>query len=254
MKLLIPVLFTAFGVSAALGQTASPAASASSKPAAAGSPAASGAAAATARTDLYHVHFAKSALGKAAEHLASLKKPDPDAPMPGHFVIFRHQQGDAWDYCAIEHLGTKASLEVSRPAPAPNEIALGDWHTDTYVNGPSWAEFSRAIGLDDAPKSAGSAYSVSVYRAAPGQRAALDKMLSEPPNPATDTSSGNVLMQHMEGAAWTFLGISRYNSWADFGKSEMLQIAEMAKGTGGWFQLRTLVSFHTDTMCDRVAP
>jgi hypothetical protein len=252
MKLLLPVLVTALSVSAALGQTSSPAAASTSKPAA--SPAASSSTAPAARTDLYHVHFAKSALGKAAEHAESLKKQDPDAPMKGHFVVFRHQQGDAWDYCVIEHLGTKASLDATRPAPPAGQGALGDWHTDTYVNGPSWADFSKALGLDDASKNASNAYTVSVYRAAPGQREALDKMLNEAPDPATDTSSGNVVMQHMEGAAWTFLAIARYNSWADFGKNETLSIAETNKGKGGWYDLRNLVSFHTDTACDRIAP
>ena len=36
-------------------------------------------------------------------------------------------------------------------------------------------------------------------------------MLSEVPSAAGDTTAGNVLMQHLEGAAWTFLSIARYN-------------------------------------------
>ena len=31
-------------------------------------------------------------------------------------------------------------------------------------------------------------------------------------------------------------------------------VAQMNKKQGGWFKLRSLVSFHTDTLCDRIAP
>src|SRR5216110_1047731 len=62
------------------------------------------------RTDVYHVHFTKAALGKAVQLGDWLKTPDPKAPMPGHFIVLRHQDGDAWDYAVIEHLGTKATV------------------------------------------------------------------------------------------------------------------------------------------------
>jgi hypothetical protein len=246
MKLIASTLLVTLGmISAALAQTASPAAAASS-PAAAASPAA--------RTDIYHVHFAKSATGKAAEHGDDLKKQDPKAPMPGHFVVFRHMDGDAWDYCTVEHLGTKATVEANRPAPPAGQMALGDWHTDTFASGPSWTEFAKQMGLDDASKSTASAYAVSMYRPVTGQREALDKFLNEPPDRTVDTSSGNVVLQHLEGAAWTFVAIARYNSWADYAKNETNSVAQMNKKQGGWFKLRSLVSFHTDTLCDRIAP
>jgi hypothetical protein len=73
------------------------------------------------------------------------------------------------------------------------------WHSDSFVNGPSWAEFTKALGIDEgsASKTAGSVYVVSVYRAAPGHREHLEKALGQ----ATpgDTATGNVLMQHLEG-------------------------------------------------------
>ncbi|PYX03161.1 MAG: hypothetical protein DMG85_20275, partial [Acidobacteria bacterium] len=37
----------------------------------------------TQRTDVYHIHFAKAALGKGAEEGDVLKKQDPKAPMAG---------------------------------------------------------------------------------------------------------------------------------------------------------------------------
>jgi hypothetical protein len=245
MKITILVLLATIGVtSVALAQSPSPATSTSSSTTT--SPAA--------RTDLYHVHFAKSALGKAAEHLDVLKKQDPKAPMPGHFVVLRHMDGDSWDYCTIEHFGAKATVEATRPAPPASQMALGDWHTDTFAIGPAWAEFAKQMGLDDASKTTASAYVVSMYRPATSQREALDKFLNEPPDRAVDTSSGNVVLQHMEGAAWTFVAIARYNSWSDFGKNETNSVAQMNKKEGGWFKLRSLISFHTDTLCDRVVP
>src|SRR4051812_6916885 len=246
MKHIATTLLVTLGiVSAAWAQTSSPA-GATSSPAAATSSAAN--------TDLYHVHFAKSATGKSAEHADSLKKQDPKAPMPGHMIVMRHLTGDAWDYCVIEHLGTKATVEASRPAPPASQIALGDWHTDTFATGPSWTEFAKQLGLDDASKSAASAYEVSMYRPVTGQREALDKFLNEPPDKAVDTASGNVILQHAEGAAWTFVAIARYSAWTDYAKNQTNSIAQMNKKEGGWFKLRGLVSFHTDTLCDRIAP
>jgi hypothetical protein len=206
-----------------------------------------------ARTDLYHVHFAKAALGKAAEEATFLKTPDPNSAMPGHFIVLRHQDGDDWDYVVIEHLGTSFTLK-SAPTPAPPGARdLNAWHTDTYASGPSWPDFAKALGIDDAAKTAGAVYTVSVYRAAPGHRDQLEKQLSEAPN-AGDTVAGMVLLQHLEGAAWHFLGVSRYNSWQDFATGEAAAVAMTNKGKGGWSSLRDVSSYHTDTITDRIAP
>ena len=208
------------------------------------------------RTDVYHVHFTKAALGKAAQLGDWLKTPDPKAPMPGHFVVFRHQDGDAWDYVAIEHLGTKASVEAVGTAVPPDKRDLSEWHNDTFVNGPSWEAFTSVMGIDgdSAGKTSGSVYVVSVYRPAPGHRDGLEKMLSEAPSGPTDTSAGNVLMQHLEGGPWNFLAIARYDSWQKFATNETNSIAQTNKKEGGWFQLREHVSFHNDTLTDRVSP
>lgn len=238
MKFIVSTLVVAIGAaSAALAQTTTSSPAAADKPKASDTKAASPAA----RTDVYHVHFAKSALGKSAQQADVLKKQDPKAPMQGHHIVLRHQQGDAWDYAVIEHLGTKATVDAARPTPTPAQRDLGDWHTDTYVSGPPWADFAREMGIgDDAAKNAGSVYVVSVHRPAPGQRDALDKMLNEPPDRTTDTSSGNVVMQHLEGSEWIFLAIARYNSWDDFAKNEMNSIAQTNKNQGGWFKLSRL--------------
>ena len=252
MKSIIPVVAITALACAPLAfvsaQSPSPSPASGAKPAAEASPAA--------RTDVYHVHFAKAATGKAAQMAENLKKPDPTAPMPGHVLVLRHQEGEAWDYMAIEHLGTKASVEATRPPIPPDERALGDWHNDTYVNGPSWADFTKAMGIaDDAKsKSAGSVYVVSTYRATSGQRDVLEKFLSEPPNRPSDTSAGNVLLQHLEGSEWNFLSIVRYNSWQEFATNESNSVTDTNKGQGGWFKLRELIAAHADTVTVRVSP
>jgi hypothetical protein len=208
------------------------------------------------RTDLYHVLFAKAALGKGAAEGDFLKKPNPSSPMPQHRIVLRHQAGEDWDYVVIEHLGPKATVEAAgTPVPAAARD-LGAWHTDSFVNGPAWPEFARAMGIDEASagKTAGSVYVVSVYRAAPGHREELEKMLAQPPAGVGDTSVGNLLMQHVEGGPWTYLTVVRYNSWEDYGTSEKNSVAAMSKNQGDWFALRDHATFHNDTVTDRIAP
>src|SRR4029450_12878579 len=73
------------------------------------------------RTDVYHVHFAKASLGKAAQLGDWLKTPDPKAPMPEHFIVLRHQDCDAWDYIVVTHLGKKATVEAPGTALRPDK-------------------------------------------------------------------------------------------------------------------------------------
>jgi hypothetical protein len=202
---------------------------------------------------VYHVHFTHAAPGKATALADALKQPNPSAPMPGHSIMFRHQDGDSWDYCVIQHMGTKATVEIAATAPpaAAATRDASDWHTDTYVSGPAWADFAKAMGINEgAGKSA--IYIVSVYRASPGHREQLDSALSTA-TPA-DPTAGSVVMQHLDGAAWTFLGIAHYATWEDFVKSETSSAADQAKATGAWNQLREHSSYHTDTLADRIMP
>jgi hypothetical protein len=207
-----------------------------------------------ARTDLYHVLFAKAALGKGAELNEYLKTGDPSAPMATHRIVLRHQDGEDWDYAVIQHLGTKTTIEA---AGAPVSTAGRDliaWHTDTFVNGPSWAEFSKVLGIDEgsAAKTSGSVYVVSVYRAAPGHREQLEKSLNQ--LAVGDPTSGTVLMQHLEGGPWHFLAVVRYNSWQDFANGEKSSVPDTLKPGGGWVGLREHSTYHNDTLTDRIAP
>ena len=96
-------------------------------------------------TDVYHIHLTKAAPGQAAALAKELSQPDPNAPMPDHFVVLRHQEGDDWDYAVIQHLGQKPTITATAPPPAATQ-ELRTSHTDTFVSGPSWADFTREMG------------------------------------------------------------------------------------------------------------
>ena len=102
--------------------------------------------AAAAATDVYHVMFVKAAPGQAAALAKDLQQPDPKNPMASHFILLRHQEGADWDYCLIQHVGTKASVDIPAAPPAAGAAPTA-WHEDTFVAGPSWPEFQRATGL-----------------------------------------------------------------------------------------------------------
>src|SRR5712691_1093057 len=106
-------------------------------------------AAAPARTEVYHVHFNHAAPGKASALADFLKPAGPNAPMPGHVLVLRHEDGAPWDYVAVQHMGPKATVEAAGNPRGAAMKTLSDWHDDTFVNGPSWAEFAKAMGLDD---------------------------------------------------------------------------------------------------------
>ena len=212
---------------------------------------ASKAAAAPKRTDVYHVFIVKAAPGKAKELQEWLKQPDPQHP-DAKGIVLRHQDGDAWDFVAIEHIGAKATVDLNGAQMTPQQRLIAEWHGDTFVGGPSWADFAKALGLDDASKSANSVYVVSDYRAVPGHRDELEKMLSE--TTPGDTASGNVLLSHVEGAPWNFLGIVRYDSMEKFAEGEKSSIAQTNKGEGGWFEIRAHCALHHDTLTDRILP
>src|SRR6476620_11315567 len=86
-------------------------------------------------TDIYHVMFTKAAPGQAAELAKVLVTPDTTGPMPDHFIVLRHQEGDDWDYVVIHHLGPKAEV-VGTPPATPNPARpFTAWHNDTFAAG-----------------------------------------------------------------------------------------------------------------------
>jgi hypothetical protein len=204
-------------------------------------PAAPGPAAAT---DVYHVMFVKATPGQAAALAQDLQQQDPDDPLASHVLLLRHVEGDDWDYCVVQHLGTEATVEIG-PPPAQTATPLRAWHDDTFVAGPSWAEFQRAMGLTDGP--ATSVYVVGAHRAVAGHRDQLREVLDRP-DPDAKVSISHVTLTHLEGGQWQFLSVDRYNSWQDFA-------ADRAANTGtgeGWLEIREHSAYHTDTLAERV--
>lgn len=205
------------------------------------------------RTEVYSITFIHAAAGKASALEEWGKKAGQAGPMPGHGLVLRHEAGAPWDYVTVQYIGAKATVEATGNPQGLALRPLMDWHDDTFVNGPAWADFAKEMDLDDSgkAKSKDSVYVVSVYRPVNGQEDALDKFLNEAPT-AGDLTAGNVVMQHLEGGAWRFFGISRYKNYQDYATSEAAAVKEAATGSSTWFKLRDLVSFHNDTVAVHV--
>jgi hypothetical protein len=204
-----------------------------------------------ASSDIYHVHFAKAVAGQAAALGKALMTPNPASPMPDHFVVLRHQEGDSWDYAVIQHMGQKATVELSTAAPT-TATPVRAWHNDTFTAGPPWPEFMRAMGLG-AEGSGRMVYVVSTQRAVPGHRDQLEKLLAQPPPSNAKIQTGNVLLPHLEGADWTFVAITRYNSWQDLA-TDRAEGAANPDSAGGWNEVRQHSDMHRDTIADRIYP
>ena len=200
-------------------------------------------AAAPTPTDVYHVMFAKAVPGQAAALEKTLKEQDPKDPMAAHYILLRHQEGSDWDFCLIQHVGPRATVEITPPAPAATGAApVMAWHEDTYVGGPSWAEFQKTM---DFAGTGNAVYVVGVHRPAPGHRGQLQDLLNRPDS--TSKVAGGAVLVHLEGGAWTFMTVDRYNSWADFAADR-----STAASGKGWLELREHSAVHTDTIADRV--
>jgi hypothetical protein len=195
--------------------------------------------------DVYHVLFAKAAPGQAAALAKELQEQDPKDPMASHYLLLRHQEGDDWDYCLIQHLGAKASVDVTNALPNPPPTMA--WHTDSYAAGPSWGEVTRALLPADA-KASSSVYVVAVHRAVPGHRSQLESMLRQV-NTSANVPISSLVFTHLEGGPWQFLAVDRYDSWQDLAKDKAATVNDP-----GWAQIRDHGAFHHDTIADRIVP
>jgi hypothetical protein len=192
-------------------------------------------------TDIYHVMFVKALPGQAAALAKQLQEQDSKDPMAGHYLLLRHQEGDDWDYCLIQHVGKQATVTITAPPP-PGATPTQAWHIDTFAAGPSWGELSK---LMTGP--AGSVYVVSTHRAAPGHRPQLLAALGQRDSGAKVPLSSAILT-HLEGGNWIFLTLDRYNSWQDLAADR----ASAASAEKGWFEIRQHSASHLDTIADRV--
>ena len=206
----------------------------------------------TTGTDLYHVHFVKAAPGQAAALGKAIMVPDKSEPMPEHFVVLRHQEGDDWDYAVIQHVGQKAEVTVA-PSTRTAERELRAWHNDTFVTGPSWAEFTKQMAIGGTGNAANLVYIIGVHREVPGHRDQLTKSLTAAGTPGK-IQTGNIFLTHAEGSEWSFMTITRYNSWQDVAAERAEAAAATGPVAGGWADIRQHSAFHRDTIADRIFP
>lgn len=201
-------------------------------------------------SQIYHVNFVQAAPGKLAELEKAMTAPAPGST--GHSIVLRHREGSPWDFVTIEHIGATATIETGWPGPARE---LRAWHEDTFVAGPPWDVFAKAMAVDGKGESV---YVVSVYRGAPGHRAQLDDTLDKVAASAAKPDRG-VILRHVEGGNWDSLTISRYDSWQDFAADMTDATSEQRERRAGLTQgaglaLREHSSFHNDTVAVRVSP
>jgi hypothetical protein len=197
--------------------------------------------------ELYHIHISKAAPGKLPQLIEAYKSaPAPAADEPQVTpIILRHRDGDEWDLIAITPLGKQVTLSASAPPQATQDYyqrlgPLSDWHNDTFVVGPSWAVVQKALVVAKGEP----VYVVTDYRALPGHRPQLRQVLDRG---AQDTPGRNVLFAHVEGAAWNFLDITRYDSWADVGAPPPQPPAGTQPQDQG-LAMRDHVAVHHDTI------
>jgi hypothetical protein len=216
--------------------------------------------AASNRTDLYMVHFVKAAPGKATELLNSLKVPPADTAMPTHALILRHVDGDDWDFAVVQHLGPKFTIDASAPIGPAAQRELRTWHTDTYALGPSWAEFSKAMGIGQREAGAAPAgkdvYILSDYRGAPGHRAQLEDTLKKVAASSLRPAD-TVILQHRDGSPWDYVFLTRYDGFKDYAAQQEDPEAEARARRAGLAQdpgleLRQHMVAHHDTIAVRV--
>ena len=202
--------------------------------------------------ELYHIHISKAAPGKLPQLIDAYKSgPAPEASEPQVTpIILRHRDGDEWDLITITPLGKQTTLTAAAPPQAVLDYydrlaPLSDWHNDTFVIGPAWAVVQKALVVAKGEP----VYVVSDYRAMPGHRPQLRGVLERN---AQDTPGRNVLFVHAEGAAWNFLNITRYDSWAEVGAPPPQPAAGTPAPDQG-LAIRDHMAVHHDTIATFVS-
>jgi hypothetical protein len=197
---------------------------------------------------IYRISVFRAAPGKFRE----LEKLLTSAPSPGAddgdlAVVFRHRQGNEWDFLTVEHMGPQATISAGNTPPQPDSpfSQVVAWHGDTYAAGPSSDEFRKALNLSGSSAPTG-VYVVGDYMAATGHRGALRQVLDKI---AAETPGRSVLFSHVEGAPWNFLTIQRYDSWQQVAEEEDKAMAQ-SKGDASadrGVQMRDHLAVHHDT-------
>ena len=216
--------------------------------------------------ELYHVHFVKAAPGKISELVTAYREMPVAEGEPAPPLIFRHLQGDDWDLLVLTPLGKEETLRTTA-TPEQQRVTerlrgLRMQHGDTFTAGPAWPELRAALvgeGSGQATGTAGGAsgpvYTVTTYRSLPGHRDQLADTLGRITALYPDRRT---ILQHVEGAPWEFVVISRYDSWSALGDdqampAEKLRSQGFASTEAISLELRQHVAEHRDTIAQMVS-
>lgn len=217
---------------------------------------------ASASQELYHVHFVKAAPGKLAELVTAYQESPVAEGEPGPPLVFRHVQGDDWDLLVLTPLGKEETLTPGAPSAEQQRWTertrgLRSQHGDTFTAGPPWAQLrpmlvnpSSPTGTAGGTEASGAVYTVTTYRSLPGHRDQLASVLGRISALYPDRRT---ILQHVEGAPWEFVVISRFDSWSALGADEaapaaMLQKQGFANNDAISMELRQHVAEHRDTV------
>jgi hypothetical protein len=212
--------------------------------------------------ELYHVHFVKAAPGKLAELVTAYQESPVAEGEPGPPLVFRHMQGDDWDLMVLTPLGKDETLSPAAPSAevqrwTERTRGLRSQHGDTFTAGPPWTDVrsklmdaSRPTGTAGSAEPSGAVYTVTTYRSLPGHRDQLAGVLGRI---AALYPDRRTILQHVEGAPWEFVVISRYDSWSALGADEAapaaaLQKQGFASNDAISMELRQHVAEHRDTI------
>ncbi len=222
----------------------------------------------TGAQEIYHAHFVKAAPGKLPELIDAYRNLPSDMTSSAPPLILRHVEGDDWDLLVLTPLGKEDKITAAGPSRADEQFfqrlrPLSAMHTDTITRGPAWSVASAALmiqkpGVEVAGTSGSTAtpvYIVSTFRALPGHREQLEQVLRRL---AAVQPGHDVTLQHMEGSAWDFLMVSRYDSWAALAQDEStpdmqsLRAQSFRSADGPSLELREHLAEHHDTLAVRV--
>jgi hypothetical protein len=200
---------------------------------------------AAAAPELYHIHIAKAAPGKLQQLIDAYNNgPAPGADEPQFTpIMLRHREGSEWDLITITPLGKQVTISSAAPPQAILDFnqrvaPLTDWHSDTFTLGPSWDVVQKALVVSKGEP----VYIVSDYRSLAGHRAQLRQVLDR-----GAIADRTVMFAHVEGAPWNFLGITRYESWAEMGAPAPQPAAGTAAQDQG-LSMREHLAVHHDTI------
>ena len=122
------------------------------------------------------------------------------------------------------------------------------------MSGPPWAEFAKQMGsMAMRPRPPGQSISYLFIGPCPVIVMSFGKNAERATEPRRRSSIGQRLDCSISRVRHGIsLSVIRYDSWQKFATNETNSIAQTNKKEGGWFQLREHVSFHTDTLTDRI--